>query len=265
MSNIVDIKNSHLFLASSADVDAIIHPLKTHFGVTSVVYQRNFNDGSEIRLSNQPAWVKHFYEQGYYRNSGFEKHPQHYQSGFVVWAHLSHHQPILEAARRFNIDHGLTLIQKTANGCEFYFIGTTPDKPHVANLLLNNIEFLKRFTLYFKEQASLLLKNADSNRIIIPKKYENIYCRELGIPYKNSPLVKPVLKIKKIYLDNNVTLSSREIACAKLLVLGKTAHAIAEQLYISPRTVETHLQHLKEKLHCRSKSELISKLIELNV
>jgi len=78
----------------------------------------------------------------------------------VVWSHLSHHQPILNEARCFNIDHGLTLIQKTTDGCEFYFLGTTPNKPYVTNLLLNNIDTLQRFIIYFKEQAAALIKKA---------------------------------------------------------------------------------------------------------
>jgi DNA-binding CsgD family transcriptional regulator len=261
----ITLKNSHVFLTSSPEVDSIVNPLKASFGISSFVYQHNDNDGSEIRLSNQPDWQKHFYDQGFYRISGFEKHPDHYQSGFVVWSHLSHHQPILNAARHFNIDHGMTLIQKNAAGCEFFFIGTTPDKPYVTNLLINNIPLLIRFTAYFKEQAASLIKQAEKERLVIPDKFVNVTSHELGIPYKSTP-AHPynLLKMPDLYSKKIPALSQREIACAKLLLQGKSARLIGEQLFISPRTVETHLQHIKEKLHCRTKAELISRLLDLN-
>jgi DNA-binding CsgD family transcriptional regulator len=266
MTDSINLKNSHLFLTASPDIDEIIHPLKDAFGVTSIVYQRNFNDGSEIRLSNQPAWLKHFYEQGYYRVSGFEKHPDQYQSGLVVWSHLSHHQPILTAARSFDIDHGMTLIKKTDDGCEFYFIGTTHNRPYTTNLLLNHQDFLQRFTLYFKEQAVSLLKTAYMQRLTIANKYEHVISDEQGIPFKTtSANFAQALTLKKIHLANNTVLSGREMSCAKLLLQGMTARGIAERLFISPRTVETHLQHLKQKLNCRTKAELVNQLLRLNL
>jgi DNA-binding CsgD family transcriptional regulator len=264
MTQFINLKDNHFFLTSHAEVDAILQPLKQHFGVTSLVYQRNYLDGSEIRLTNQPQWVQHFFEKGYYLGSGFEKHPTQYQTGFAVWSHLSHHQPILNAARLFNIDHGITLIQKKEDGCEFYFIGTTPDRPYVTNLLLNNIDTLQRFTLYFKEQAEHLLKKSYAERIYIPRKYELVNTQELGILYQNN--YRPLeFKIKKFHLDDHITLTAREMKCAKLIIQGKTARSISEELFISQRTVETHILHLKEKLKCQTKTELIAKLINFNI
>lgn len=102
--------NTHIFLTSSAEVDEIIKPLKEFFGLTSFVYQRNFNDGSEIRLSNQPAWMHYFYEQGLYEKSLFETHPSEFKKTRIIWSGLTVHQPILQKAREFNIDHGITFV-----------------------------------------------------------------------------------------------------------------------------------------------------------
>ena len=262
MPKTTTLNDNHVTLSSSAEIDAIISPLKQHLGVTSLVYHHSFNNGSEIRLTNQPQWVKHFHEQGLYRVSGFEKKPSEYQSGFVVWSSLTHHSPILNEARIFNIDHGITIMNKTTEGCEFFFIGTTPDKPYVTNLLLNNMDFLHRFILYFKEQANPLIQQARANSILIPDKFATVNSEEQGIPYHSLAFnFNHVLKIKRFHLDNNITLTEREVACAKLLLQGKSARSIAETLFISPRTVETHLQHIKEKLNCQTKEDLTSALI----
>lgn len=257
--------NLAIALASSQEVEEIARPLKEYFSVTSLVYAKNYNDGSEIRLTNQPRWIEHYYQNSLYLKSGFEQHPEKLQSGYAIWSHLSHHQSVLKAARDFNIDHGMTLIQKTSDGCEFYFIGTTTDNAHVANLLLNNLEFLHRFTYYFKEQATRLLNTANAHRIIIPEKFNTVFSNEQGLPCKYSLNLQKILSFKKVNLNNDINLSARELACATLLTQGKSARLIAEALFLSPRTVETHIKRLKEKLSCHSKAELISKINELNL
>lgn len=51
-------------------------------------------------------------------------------------------------------------------------------------------------------------------------------------------------------------LSKREKQVLKLLALGKTAGDIAEQLFISVNTVETHRKNIKQKLNSNSYFEL---------
>ena len=43
----------------------------------------------------------------------------------------------------------------------------------------------------------------------------------------------------------------------RLIALGHTNAEIAEQLYISVRTVETHRSHIQQKLRLGSRSELV--------
>lgn len=57
-------------------------------------------------------------------------------------------------------------------------------------------------------------------------------------------------------------LSKRESACLFYLIRGKTAQEIASRLYISKRTVEKHLENIKNKLNCNKKSEVIEKALE---
>lgn len=61
----------------------------------------------------------------------------------------------------------------------------------------------------------------------------------------------------------NVQLSARQKQCLFFLVYGKSAKAIAKILKVSPRTIETHIEILKVKFQCHTKSELIDKAIHL--
>jgi two-component system response regulator NreC len=52
-------------------------------------------------------------------------------------------------------------------------------------------------------------------------------------------------------------LSDRELAVLRLVALGYTNVEIADELYLSVRTVETHRAHIQQKLQIRARSELV--------
>lgn len=52
-------------------------------------------------------------------------------------------------------------------------------------------------------------------------------------------------------------LSEREVDVLRLIALGHTNAEIAEQLYLSVRTVETHRAHIQQKLRLSSRAELV--------
>jgi DNA-binding CsgD family transcriptional regulator len=245
----IELTNHH-FLTSSNEVDEIIKPLKNFFGVTSFVYQKNFLDGSEIRLSNQPEWVAFYFEQELYKESIFEHAPNLYQKSHLLWASLPQHKSVLCKAREFNIDHGITFIEPQEDGCEFFFIGTTPGNIGILSSYLNHLDLLKRFLIYFREKAAPLIERAQRNRIVI-----------------NDKAIQAPQLITNQQIDRNAFLttlnkanfvfSPREIECINLLLSGYNLKMIAYELKISYRTVETHIQHIKEKSGCRTKAELV--------
>jgi len=57
-------------------------------------------------------------------------------------------------------------------------------------------------------------------------------------------------------------LSERELQVLKLIALGYTNTEIAEQLFLSTRTVETHRAHVQQKLGRTSRAELVRYALE---
>jgi two-component system response regulator NreC len=53
-------------------------------------------------------------------------------------------------------------------------------------------------------------------------------------------------------------LTDREFDVLQRIALGHTNREIAEQLYLSVRTVETHRQHVQRKLHLDTRAELVA-------
>lgn len=52
-------------------------------------------------------------------------------------------------------------------------------------------------------------------------------------------------------------LSERELSVLRMVALGYTNNEIAEQLFLSVRTVETHRAHIQQKLRLRARSDLV--------
>jgi len=77
---------------------------------------------------------------------------------------------------------------------------------------------------------------------------------------KNSP--------KNILMDDFLkknNLSYRELEVIQLIVKGLTSDAIAEQLYISKHTVQSHRKNILRKLSLHSKSEIVRFAYENNL
>jgi len=61
-------------------------------------------------------------------------------------------------------------------------------------------------------------------------------------------------------VSEHVVLSERELDVARLVLQGKTYAEIGETIFISPRTAEHHIAHIRRRLGATSRSDLIAKL-----
>ncbi len=57
-----------------------------------------------------------------------------------------------------------------------------------------------------------------------------------------------------------IALSEREVEVGRLVLEGRTYAEIGEVMFISPRTVEHHVAHIKRRLSVTSRSDLMAKL-----
>jgi len=60
-------------------------------------------------------------------------------------------------------------------------------------------------------------------------------------------------------------LSEREVQILRLLSVGLSTQAVADQLYISLATVKTHIRHIFEKLGVENRIEALNKAKELHL
>jgi len=70
---------------------------------------------------------------------------------------------------------------------------------------------------------------------------------------------------KKRPKEPEFKLTSREIEIVKLIAEGFTSQQMADRLFISPRTVETHRANLMKKTGVKNSIELINKVERMGI
>ncbi|MEO8400851.1 MAG: helix-turn-helix transcriptional regulator [Gammaproteobacteria bacterium] len=262
---------NHFFLLSANDIENICKPL-LKLGITCFTYIKNFNDGSQVYLSNSARWIDDYYNLALYKTSLFEFKSSLYQSGYFIWPTEADSAVFLHGRNYFNSSNGITLIKSNETDCEFYFFSGCVNSVWLGNFYLNNIDLLEKFILFFKESASNILRKADKNRIIIIKDpIMNQSSNTLNFinNHTTDNTRSDFLKDINSYDDNNKLqrvkerLSNREQEIAHNLLKGRTALETANRLFISRKTVERHVENIKIKLSCANKTELIKNLLVL--
>lgn len=84
---------------------------------------------------------------------------------------------------------------------------------------------------------------------------------QLGLTPEYTLLYSKIL-LHNAIKDNLFILSRREKECVCCIIKGMSTKKIAATLNISPRTVESHIDHIKTKMNCNTRLQIINKSLE---
>lgn len=107
--------------------------------------------------------------------------------------------------------------------------------------------------------SGYLLKDSDEDEL--KKAIEEVYN---GKRYVNQTVSEIILDAMNTE-EEVKSLSKREIEILELVAKGKTAKQIAQELFISTRTVETHRSNMMKKLKAQNTVELVNKATSLGL
>jgi DNA-binding CsgD family transcriptional regulator len=79
--------------------------------------------------------------------------------------------------------------------------------------------------------------------------------------YFSQYLVTLQRSLHSLQSDNLDGLTQRETECILFLSLGYTAKDMADELGLSPKTIQHHLENIKQKLGCRKKSHIVKSVL----
>jgi DNA-binding CsgD family transcriptional regulator len=262
---------NHPFIQLSEEFADLCKPL-ADFHINHFTYQKQFNDGSQVSLSNKPQWIADYYNLQLYQTSLFEEKPSNYKATFNVWVGEYDLDVYRHGRSYYNTAHSITITEPCHDGCEHYLFSTPPEYQQAIQFLANNIDILYRFILHLKDRGARIFKTAHRSRLIIQRSFEN----DPDKPFLDLKFHQKMLAAKKSFLkhmpihryvfeygeDNGIKLSHREISCIKYLLQNKTAAETAELMNVSRRTIESYLDNIKVKLNCHSKVDLIQKVVK---
>ncbi|MDF1797289.1 MAG: LuxR C-terminal-related transcriptional regulator [Coxiellaceae bacterium] len=252
------------------DIRAIFKPMMKHFDVDYVTFSRGYADGSDINLSTDPDWMDYYYRHQLYCNNPLEKEIQQYSSGYSLWSEVMGDTDLIQMYRqRLKVMYAFILIKPHHSGdyCDFFIFGSHSSNSCFEQKFVRNISLVNQFIDHFNYHAADMISALARQRIYIPRKhslivaepdslrlYRNHVDRELFI----SELTKHGSIVRSG--DQLIRLTKREASLVPFIISGLSMREIADQCSISPRTVETHLVRIKQKLFATSKPDLIKKL-----
>lgn len=149
-----------------------------------------------------------------------------------------HHPDVVLLDIKLPDDSGLDLCK--------YFIGKVPEQKIVVLTSYNQRYYIE--SMLQNGAMGYLLKNAEPSEIIeaiiCVAEGESYFCRE----------VKEILKNKD---QSPIFISKRELEVLRLIAQGMTNQDIADKLFISPLTVDSHRKNLIMKLGAKNTASLI--------
>lgn len=246
--------NNHISLTCESIVQEICKPLFEKTVINYFIFARFFKDGTHFCLPSNAKWHQYFWEKGYNQMSFLRLKP-----GFHFWKLKNEFsQANIDALKMFNMDNKFDYIVETKKYFDVFGFATSPGQDEVVDFYLNHIEMLKKFTLYFKEQAKDLIKLASKkeNLLFIERS------KEIYIPGNKIKL--PDFRLRKFEFGH-VVLTEKEMTVLSLVMRGRSATDIAEFIHVSVKTAESYINAIKKKFNCSTREELFDTAYQMGI
>jgi DNA-binding CsgD family transcriptional regulator len=237
------------------DIAEICRPFfqQSNFCFLNII--RLYDNGRVLYLCDNPAWLQHYLSNGFPSIGAFEQNPIFKQEEYVLWSALGDQDPILIYTREmFNLHHGITLISPFLGGCDYFNFGTFKKERAIMGDMCTQVEELQHFSKNLLDKIKRVMTTHEK------------YALDLTTFKQQPTIIQP--ENKRLYLGalyDYTHLTSKELECLNKLISGQTIPEIAANLKVSVRTVEKHIENIKQKLHCKTQCELGYLAAKLNI
>ena len=255
-----------IMLSAAADIDTLCSEIKK-LGITFFSHTRIFDDGSRIDLNNHAAMIEEFY---YGKDKMYELYtpeikPKCTSDEILLLDNLEDNPSFQFLREGYNIDHMLVKIEKHKTYCDVWNFGTTTKNKTITRLYLNHLDLLVLFTHFYKDKCQSLIQLCEQDPIVIneTQQSDNIFSDDSNLIEEIRTSLQE--KTNRYYLNGISHLTKSEIKCCYWIYQGKTNEEIAAISYRSKKTIEKHVENIKAKLSCYSKSELVNKIRKFGI
>lgn len=247
----------------------LCHPLYENFGITTFACLKFLKDGKILHITNNYEWLCFYVTQNLFNNVNryideINSIPENKVGYYLRSSKISNNfNNVLE---KFGLWHGISVYIRYPEYTEAWCFATSSDNHFIHNIYLNHMDVLKHFILYFKAKGYDLIDHSDEAKLLKTPAKSFILSSETSFEVKLKNFYNNT-KIDTIFLgdgSNLYQLSPREAECMKHLSTGKAVKEIAHLLEISPRTVESYINTVKQKVGCTMKNDLINHFTKLS-
>lgn len=159
---------------------------------------------------------------------------------------LFHEQTLTVLREKYDVDHYLFYVQHNHDSTDMFSMATHPDNKTILNDYINHSHTIRKLLLHFRQEAKELLLEARNYTLGYDYSLaaqKKIFPEKLHIPRYNG--------FSSLY-DIADVLSPRELMCLELTGATVSIKSIAQKLKLSPRTVESYLINVRNKLGCEN-------------
>lgn len=242
-------EDSHILSQSESDIKLICKPVFEKFDLAYFSYGRFYDDGKCILLcTNQNVFHNHF-KKGYKLTvQPEEKDAQKNEVYNLILVNNDSPEIIVDEYTQFNHGTMIDLIKKHDGYYEMFCYVSKDISLHPANQFLNSLDVINDFSNEFLQKSNKIIQKAQNQIIELPPSM---------LPEINGKINNNKIENIIFLNDKKILLSERQFQCLQLIGIGKSSKEIAKFLDLSYRTVETHIELIKEKLNCSRRSDLL--------
>ncbi len=235
------------------------------FGVNHFFHARVTHTSHFTGINLHPEWEEYFFSNKNHLLLWPDKcQPLKVKSNvrFLMENENDPHKELIHIAKeKYSINFSLQIVEKTNQETDIFGFALDSPNPLKHMTLLKEMPLLRLFIKRFKEEFKGLYKHLNDHQIDLKSFLGPQFYNKKISPA--SPSLARDCFLQKMNIKIPLPLSNREIEVIRYLIQGYSASQIGLNLYISKRTVEHHLERIKEKFDSSNKAELIRIIREL--
>lgn len=236
---------SFSFNTGAKEIIRNCQPFLNKWDFENFYYVRITRKGEMVFLTNHVDYAMDYWEAGLPMRTGFDDVLKKTQSYVVSWENFLDKE-ILDFAKDQHCFDGFSFVNRYPDTLQFASFLRSSPSGNASDFYLTHQDELRCWLREFEWKNRHLIREAELSPMILPQDYL--------APQKEAFYPERTLKLR--YRNIQSKISFRELDCLQLHCRGFTCPRIASLLALSPRTVETHLESVKNSFGLFSRDEL---------
>jgi len=281
---------SHISYSSAKHVEKIIAPFFEYFSFSNFAYTETYPDGSKAVLCNSAESLYDLYQRNLlmfatHKTSDmdacdFVKEDKVLKLDFhseqnLLDRSLEQTKTIMNERRDFyshiKKSYGILdalILRRKFNDITYSYIFCFDKKTMLKSEVLRHLDIIQHFTCFFDMEACNLIHAIRKDPIIKPWRSMDDFKKAKAIiqsQYIRRTEILQKLNVTAYPIPNKQYLTKKELECVVHLISGNSIRQIANKQNVSIRTIEKHIENIKNKSDCENRSEIIEFALSLGL